>query len=131
MITRNPILFGLLCGLLALPILATNRAVDVAVSPSVLVTKNKRQPWVTIHANVPIAEVDPDTAQLIILAEDQSELTFAPVKLLADECGDLVAKFDGRQICDVLKAPQRATFVFAVLRLDGTVMTGSAVVRVK
>lgn len=128
---RHRIALAVLCALMVLPVYATHRSIDVVVSPSVLVTRSRAGTWVTVHANVPIKEVNPDSAWLAIQAADGTMTALEPVRIFPDATGDLVAKFDRDEIRDFLRVPQQAVFVFEVYRLDGSLFSGSFVVTVK
>jgi hypothetical protein len=126
----NQLLLALMCALIALPVWANNRKVDIAVSPPVLAKKAKGPACLTIHANVGFQEINPDFVCLIIRNKDHSEVFLAPENLFADKCSELVAKFDTDKVRDAA-APPQVVLILRALRLDGTWFEGSAVLKVQ
>lgn len=104
---------------------------DVAVSPPVIVLKSKGPPCMTLHANIPMREVDLETVQLIIRTRDGTETRLEPRRLFADDCGDLVGKFDGEAIRTAVAGYRSALFILEASRLDGTLFSGGFLVTVK
>jgi hypothetical protein len=126
---------GILCGFLAVQLWATDREIDVAITPSTLARENTANAILTVHANVPLADVIPDSARLIAILPPSREIILEPLKVFADDCGDLVAKFDATPVKDALKPRgaknQQITLVFSVTKEDDSIFFGSDTVRVK
>jgi hypothetical protein len=108
---------------------ANDKDIPIVVSPAMLVLKSKGPPAITLHANVPLPEVIPDSIRLIIQIQG-GYVAVPPVKVFADLCGDLVAKFDTAVVKDNVRPPSATLFIEWV-RLDGSVFSGLVLVKVK
>ena len=94
--------------------------VAIQVSPHTIAL-NANCTWVTVHADIAYSVVDGAT---ITLNGIPATVTFA------DDRGDLVGKFDFDVVIEGL-APGEAEMVLTGERTDGTLFSGSEVVRVK
>jgi hypothetical protein len=94
-------------------------AVEIMVSPSMIVLKEEGN-WVTVHAVLPYSSVEPET---VALNGVPAALTFA------DDCGDLVAKFELEDICAIV-APPEATLTLTGVTTGGEIFEGIDTVRV-
>ncbi len=122
--------------MVALPLWATHREIAVVVSPTVLVKESKGPPCITVHANVPVWELDLDSVRLLIRTQDGNETVIGPKTLFADQCGELVAKFDTGQVKDAVSATasgkfQTVTLILEARRLDGSLFSGACTLKVK
>ena len=77
-------------------------------------------PSVTVHANVSYYLVD---AASVKLADIEPTSTFA------DDCGNLVGKFDRDEICDIVEPPEAELTLTADMK-DGTSISGTDTIRV-
>jgi hypothetical protein len=85
-------------------------------------------PYVTVHANIPLAEVKADSLALNGIAP----VSVAPVSVFADAQGNLVAKFCQRAIEDLeIVVPPEATLTLTGTDINDQPFSGSAVIRVK
>lgn len=114
--TIHGLVLCLLCGLVSGPAWATNKGEDIVVAPKVLVLKKQSTGQITVHANVPLCAVVADSVRLFIVddldAFDPASAGLVPSSVFADDCGDLVAKFDLAVVKDLL-CPGEVTFVLA------------------
>jgi hypothetical protein len=83
--------------------------VVVDISPATLVVESPGT-WVTVHAEIPLSEVDAPSVALSGLPPDV---------IKADNRGDLVAKFERERIIAIVSPPE------AVLQLTGRTTSGT------
>lgn len=112
-------------GIFAMPMQAIQADVDEAtevairIAPSVLILDMAQGGAITVHADIPYRLVDPETVQLEGIAA---------TAVFADNCGNLVAKFDEAAI----KADRQPGIVALELTgatLDGTAFAGTNTVK--
>lgn len=96
--------------------------IDIRVSPKVfsLGAVANCGAGVTVHADIPFADVDCATVEL---------QGIPAVETKADDRGNLVAKFDRVEVAAIV-APPSATLTLTGSKLDGTPFTGSDTIRV-
>lgn len=99
--------------------------VAIQVSPSMLVLGSPGK-WVTVHADIPFGAVD--TSRPITITLDGKRIK--AVSWFADDCGDLVAKFELEIVQEFAKPPS-AELLFEGTTWDGAAFTGTATIRVK
>jgi hypothetical protein len=101
---------------------STSLAQDVAikVSPNVI-NLAASSTWVTVHTNIPFSSVDPD--QPVTLNSIPATSCFA------DDCGNLVAKFDAEVIKAELEVGE-VTLTLTGTTISGGVFSGSDTVKV-
>jgi hypothetical protein len=92
----------------------------IAVSPQTFIL-DAEQGSVSVHTSIPFSSVD-KTKSVTLNGVDA-------IYLKADDCGNLVAKYDEHEIEETV-APPGATMVFKGFYEDGAVFTGSDSVRV-
>lgn len=95
-------------------------SVPIQVSPATLVLDSPGT-WVTVHADIAYGDVDHAT-----LTMNGVEVVYVK----SDNCGDLVVKFDRRDVQDIVSPPE-ATLTLTGFTVDGTPFAGSQVIRVE
>ena len=101
---------------------SSDAAIDIAVSvsPKTIVLGCDKGDRVTVHTDIPLAQVDRESVALSGVL---------PLLVKADSCGNLVAKFDQESI-ERLVAPPEATLVLTGTTKDDVPFSGSDNVRV-
>lgn len=94
--------------------------IDIQVSPATI-TIDSAGTWVTIHAGIPLGDVD--TASLSLNGIE-------PGLVKADSCGDLVAKFDRVLVVSIVSPPE-ATLTLSGVTKAGEAFAGSSTVVVQ
>ena len=94
--------------------------IAITVSPSTIVLGYDKGDRVTVHTDIPLAQVDRASVTM-------NGIT--PLFVKADNCGDLVAKFDQASV-EALVEPPSATLTLTGLTIDGAPFSGSDDVRV-
>ncbi len=100
----------------------TTLEIEITISPRTLSlgSLSGSNTGVTVHADVPLSEVDTTTLEL-----EGIPVVYAK----SDNHGDLVAKFDRDDVCAVV-APPSATLTLIGCKLDGTPIAGSDTISV-
>ncbi len=113
--------FSLLVGLSAGRVFGqeSDLTIAITVAPNVVNTTAGGQ-WVTVHADIPLADVESLTVMLNGIPVDWTK---------ADAQGDLVAKFCLDDMLDVIQPPSAELELFGVTR-DGQVFIGVDTVKV-
>ena len=101
---------------------SSEAVIDIAlsVSPNTIVLGCDKGDRVTVHTDIPLAQVNRESVALSGVA---------PVLVKADNCGNLVAKFD-QALIEALVAPPEATLVLTGTTTDEVPFSGSDTVRV-
>lgn len=94
--------------------------VAIEISPATLVIDSAGT-WVTVHAEIPLSEVDPLSVALEGIDPDV---------IKADNRGDLVAKFTRDSIVAIVSPPE-ATLELTGLTAEGTAFSGSDAITVQ
>ncbi len=118
------LLTALVCTLgLISQVFSNNRTDDplgIAVSPQTLILSMNQGGAVTVHTAVPFSAVDTSSLTLNGVAAEAA---------WADNCGNLVARFDEAEI-EALVAPPGAVLTLEGVMKDGDTFAGSDEVRV-
>ena len=101
---------------------SSEAAIDIAisVSPKTIVLGSDKGDRVTVHTDIPLAQVNGESLALSGVS---------PVLVKADSCGNLVAKFD-QELIEALVTPPEATLVLTGTTTDEVPFGGSGTVRV-
>ena len=118
-------LAGIICAPLGHAQDEQDLTVAIQVSPSMLVLGSPGK-WVTVHADIPFGAVDTSLPITITL----NGVMIKAVSCFADDCGDLVAKFELEIVQEFAERPS-AALTFAGTTRDGAAFTGTATIRVK
>ena len=94
--------------------------VAIEISPATLVIDSAGT-WVTVHAEIPLSEVEPLSVALAGIEPDVVK---------ADNRGDLVAKFTRDSIVAIVSPPE-ATLELTGLTAEGTAFSGSDAITVQ
>jgi hypothetical protein len=97
----------------------TTEEVTIQISPGALAINSSGE-WVTVHAEIPYTQVDTESLTLNGVSVSWTK---------ADDCGDLVAKFDQSEIKSIVSPPE-AELTLAGAKLDGTLITGTDTIKV-
>jgi hypothetical protein len=100
----------------------TTLEIEITISPKTLSlgSVSGSSTGVTVHADIPLSEVDTATLEL-----EGLPLVYAK----SDNHGDLVAKFDRDDVCAIV-APPSATLTLTGAKLDGTPIAGTDTISV-
>lgn len=124
--TLTRVFRGMACGLLSLQLLAVEK--DMIVSPNVINTSSKGPPYIMVHANVPLLLVEGVSLRITASPAQEPAAVLAPAKLLVDDCGDLLAKFDRDDVLAAMAGASEGEFQLTVLLLDGSEFAPSCIV---
>lgn len=118
---KHRIIAGAVCTLIAATLWAAE-PVNIMVSPNVLALTSRTTADLTVHADVKWALVDAASVTLNGLPA---------LSVFADDCGDLVAKFDRDAVKALANGSPEITLTLTAVLMDGTEIVGSDTIRVR
>lgn len=124
------ILVVALSAILGTGIVLAQEEIKIEVAPATLNLNEGVQncDYVTVHADIPYAEVDCDTLELM----NSTEYGVASTYCFPDNCGNLVVKFDRVDVAGLVESNDKTlTLVLTGETTDGEEFTGTDTIRVK
>jgi hypothetical protein len=95
--------------------------IEIQVAPHMLLLSSVQSGEVTVHCDIPHSQVDTSSIEMNGVAVSWTK---------ADDCGNLVAKFDEAAVKAVVEPPSTVLTLIGTT-LDGTEFSGSDTVKVK
>ena len=95
--------------------------IEIQVAPHKLLLSSEQSGEITVHCDIPHSQVDTSTIEMNGVAVSWTK---------ADDCGNLVAKFDEEAVKAVVQPPS-TVLTLTGATLDGTEFSGSDTVMVK
>jgi len=125
------LLVAALAGLVSPPLLADDQEVDIMVTPNILIPNSapgqssgkgpaQAANLVTVHVDFPLEEIDLEMPVTLSIVEGETVVEqLEAEKVFADDCGNLVAKFDAQAIEDEESEFHRINLLFQASKANG------------